>query len=46
MLGVSGPFEELAELWLATLDQLDISEGTKDNFRDDLRVHVRPFFQH
>lgn len=44
-LGLSSPFGDLAELWLADLALRDISEGTRENYRDDLRVHVRPFFQ-
>jgi integrase len=45
VLTVSSPFGDLAELWLADLDGRDISEGTKQNYREDLRVHVRPFFE-
>jgi integrase len=44
-LSLRSPFGDLAELWLAELEQRDISEGTKDNYRDDLRLHVRPFFE-
>lgn len=44
MLGSSSVFGDLAELWLTELESRDISEGTKENYRDDLRVHVRPFF--
>ena len=44
MLGSSSAFGDLAELWLTELESRDISEGTKENCRDDLRVHVRPFF--
>ncbi|MGY2702787.1 hypothetical protein ACVW2K_002371 [Nocardioides sp. HB32] len=45
VLTLRSPFTDLAELWLADLEGRDISEGTKDNYRDDLRVHVRPFFE-
>ena len=45
-LSLPSPFTDLAELWLADLAQREISEGTKQNYRDDLRVHVRPFFEH
>lgn len=45
MLSLTSPFGDLAELWLADLAQREISEGTKQNYRDDLRVHVRPFFE-
>lgn len=44
-LSLRSPFGDLAELWLVELESRDISEGTKDNYRDDLRVHVRPFFE-
>ncbi|MFT4264082.1 MAG: tyrosine-type recombinase/integrase [Nocardioides sp.] len=45
MLSLRSPFVDLAELWLAELATRDISEGTKENYRDDLRVHVRPYFE-
>jgi integrase len=44
VLSMASPFPDLVELWLADLDLRDISDGTKDNYRDDLRLHVRPFF--
>ncbi|MGZ4477773.1 MAG: phage integrase central domain-containing protein [Nocardioidaceae bacterium] len=46
LLGLSSPFGDLAELWLADLALRGISENTKENYRDDLRLHVRPFFEH
>lgn len=45
VLGVSNSFDELCELWLAELELRDISEGTKENYRDDLRLHLRPAFE-
>ena len=45
VLSLASPFPDLAELWFADLELRDISEGTKDNYRDDLRLHVRPFFE-
>ena len=45
-LSLPSPFTDLAELWLADLAQRETSEGTRQNYRDDLRVHVRPFFEH
>lgn len=42
LLSVASPFGDLCDLWLADLELRDISEGTKDNYRDDLRLHVRP----
>ncbi|MFS0701955.1 tyrosine recombinase XerC [Cellulomonas sp. 179-A 4D5 NHS] len=44
VLGAGSGFSELCELWLADLELRDISEGTKANYRDDLRLHVRPAF--
>lgn len=43
-LRLSSPFGDLCELWLADLELQDISDGTKQNYRDDLRLHVRPVF--
>jgi integrase len=45
VLSLASPFADLADLWLADLDLRDISQGTKANYRDDLRLHVRPFFE-
>jgi integrase len=42
LLSVASPFGDLCELWLQDLELRDISEGTKQNYRDDLRLHVRP----
>lgn len=44
VLGPSSSFSQLCDLWLADLELRDISEGTKENYRDDLRLHVGPFF--
>ncbi|GAA3805647.1 tyrosine-type recombinase/integrase [Nocardioides panacisoli] len=44
-LGLSSPFADLCELWLSDLAAREVTEGTKDNYRDDLRLHVRPFFE-
>ena len=46
LLSMSSPFVDLTELWLADLQLRHISENTKENYRDDLRLHVRPFFEH
>jgi integrase len=46
MLSLASPFGDLAALWLADLDTRELSEGTKGNYRDDLRRHVAPAFQH
>ncbi|GAA3806956.1 site-specific integrase [Cellulomonas soli] len=45
LLSVASPFGDLCRLWLADLELRDISEGTKANYRDDLRLHVRPAFE-
>lgn len=44
MLSLSNAFGDLVELWLADLELRELSAGTKKNYRDDVRVHVRPFF--
>lgn len=43
-LNLSSPFGDLVELWLADLEAREISESTKSNYRDDLRLHVCPYF--
>ncbi len=46
MLSLASPFGDLVGLWLADLERRDLAVNTKENYRDDLRVHVRPFFEH
>ncbi len=46
VLSLSSPFGDLVDLWLGDLEARDLAVNTKDNYRDDLRVHVRPFFEH
>lgn len=46
VLKSSNSFLELAELWLADLDLRDLATGTKQHYRDQLRLHVRPAFEH
>lgn len=46
LLDVASSFRELADLWLADLELQKLSEGTKENYRDDLRLHVMPHFAH
>jgi hypothetical protein len=46
VLSLFSPFCGLAALWLADLELRDISENTKETLRDDLRLYVRPFFEH
>ena len=45
-LRLASSFGDLCALWLADLEVQDINEGTKQNYRDDLRRHVRPVFEH
>lgn len=45
VLSVSSDFGDLCDLWLEDLDLRGISEGTKQNYRDDLRRYVRPAFE-
>ena len=42
----ASPFGDLVALWLADLALRDIAENTKEKHPDDLRRHVRPFFEH
>jgi integrase len=45
LLSMTSPFPDLANLWLKELSGRDIANNTKENYRDDLRVHVMPFFE-
>lgn len=45
MLTLASPFGDLVELWLADLEVRDLTEGTRENYRDDLRLHVMPTFR-
>jgi len=42
----SDSFDELATLWLADLAMRELAEGTRQNYRDILRLHVLPAFEH
>ena len=46
LLSLASPFGDLVQLWLTDLELRDIADNTKDNYRDDLRLHVLPFFEH
>jgi len=46
VLDATSPFPELAELWLADLAMQNLVDGTKDNYREDLRLQVMPAFEH
>ena len=46
VLSHDSPFSKLVELWLADLDLQKLADGTKDSYRDQVRLHVRPAFEH
>lgn len=46
LLSPASGFGELADLWLIDLEGRDISEGTKVEYRNVLRLHVRPAMEH
>jgi hypothetical protein len=37
---------DLIEVWLADLDLKRLAEGTKQHYRDQVRLHVLPAFEH
>lgn len=45
-LSLASPFGDLVALWLADLDLRELAEGTKDSYRDQVRLHVLPAFEH
>ena len=45
MLALTSSFRDLVALWLSDLERQDLVEGTKDNYRDDIRRHVMPAFE-
>ena len=45
MLALTSSFRELVALWLADLEMQDLVEGTKENYRDDIRRHLMPAFE-
>lgn len=46
VLSLSSPFGDLVALWLADLEVRELAEGTKQSYRDNLRLHVLPAFEH
>lgn len=42
----TSPFTTLAELWLEDLEVQDLAENSRQAYRDQLRLHVRPVFEH
>ncbi len=45
-LSLSSSFADLAALWLADLDLRELAPATKQSYRDQLRLHVLPAFEH
>ncbi len=39
-------FGDLVEAWLTQLDAQQLAENTKQNYRDQVRLHVLPAFEH
>lgn len=46
VLSLASPFGDLVALWLADLELRKLAEGTKESYRDQVRLHVRPAFEH
>jgi len=46
ILSLSSSFGDLVALWLADLELQDLVDQTKENYRDDIRLHVLPTFQY
>lgn len=42
----SDSFADLAKLWAADLGMRELAEGTRQSYRDILRLHVLPAFEH
>jgi integrase len=45
-LSLASPFGDLVGLWLADLELRDLADGTKESYRDQVRLHVLPAFEH
>lgn len=46
MLSVASPFGDLVALWLADMELRELADGTKQSYRDQVRLHVLPAFEH
>ena len=46
MLSLASPFGDLVGLWLADPELRELAEGTKQSYRDQVRLHVLPAFEH
>jgi hypothetical protein len=42
VLGLGSSFGELVALWLSDLELRELAEGTKERYRDQVRLHVLP----
>jgi integrase len=45
-LSLASSFGDLVALWLADLELRELADGTKESYRDQVRLHVRPAFEH
>jgi integrase len=45
-LSLASSFGDLVALWLADLELRDLADGTKESYRDQVRLHVLPAFEH
>ena len=46
LLSLASPCGDLVALWLADLELRDLADGTKESYRDQVRLHVLPAFEH
>lgn len=45
VLSLASPFGDLVQLWSADLELRELAEGTKQGYRDQVRLHVLPAFE-
>jgi hypothetical protein len=45
-LSLASPFGDLVALWLADLELRQLADGTTESYRDQVRLHVLPAFEH
>lgn len=46
VLSLSSQVGDLVALWLADLELRELADGTKESYRDQVRLHVLPAFEH
>lgn len=46
VLSLASPFGDLVALWLADLELRELAAATKESYRDQVRLHVLPAFEH